>query len=125
MILPINIKDRSKIFSSIYPQLSKEIIDYLTYNKNIYYISDSPIISLQYIIPNKKNSLCSIKEIKRIASYLHISIIIDKPFILYAVKNDIIKGVYTTNFENEILYNQYIKQIQINREKIINQIINE
>jgi hypothetical protein len=122
MILPIDIEERIKIFSSLPYLIPNNIIDYFSNNRNIYCICGTPVMFLTYLvseigsIPYLRQKTCSV-------DIYPINKIIDKPFILYEIKDNYIRGFCTPDHENETIYRDYKNQYAIYREKRINKIL--
>lgn len=143
-ILPIHVDERIKVFSSLQFIISDELINIFANNKYIYAISDTPTFSLEYKsyddkeIPLLETKIFSVNQF--LGTTVNISNIINskKPYILYRVENSpmmiipqnyapitqcIIRGLSTPNFENEVLYRQYMENFVIYRENRINTIL--
>ena len=132
-ILPIHVDERIKVFSSLPFMISDELINIFANNKYIYAISDTPTVRLEYISFNSYEitRVCPAEILPGTRVSITNNINSNKPFILYKVEDyfplnyprKIIRGVNTPNFENEVLYRQYMENFVIYRENRINTIL--
>ena len=124
MILPIDIEERIKVFSSLPYILSEDIIDYLANNRYIYHLCDKPIVIIHHIISDI-GRIPYIRAKTHVVEPFPINTNIDRPFILYEAKDNYLRGFFTPDHENETLYRDYKNQYAIYREKRINKILDE
>ena len=118
MILPFSIIERIDFFKSLGPcAISDEILKKLASNRNIYTYCNRPVFSLMYL---KDNKLYDIPHSCRL--YLF-SEDINKPFIIYEIYDNYLRGSYVNDYINEYYYKKYIIEYGYHRDKLISEIL--